>query len=208
MVSLNCFPSEGSGEEGWPFVALFISIYAFPWDGFKLTHGDHNSYAAFQQLTNATDMDAPYESVASSFSTDLGQAAARRIRQTRQRLGSYRHDLVVAMRVVNSIEREMIESEWEVWLTDETARCNQLKMVLDRGKGGGHRGEKRGDKAKRSAAGREQDQKAMASGTDWSENPNDSERRAAALRTWHESYCGSCEREHLRVMEARGPMGL
>ncbi|ROT35858.1 hypothetical protein SODALDRAFT_328244 [Sodiomyces alkalinus F11] len=181
----------------------------------SLNHsGDSACYAAFQQLTNATDMDAPYENVRSSFSSDWGQAAAQRIRQTRQRLGSYRHDLVVAMRVVNSIEREMIESEWEVWLTDETARCDQLKMVLDRdegGKGGDQAKAKYKDKdkdrAKTTGAHQEQDQKVMLPGMDWSEDQNESERRAV-LRGWHESYCGSCKREQLRAKEARGPMGL
>ncbi|KAL2752690.1 hypothetical protein ACRALDRAFT_1077851 [Sodiomyces alcalophilus JCM 7366] len=150
--------------------------------------GDSACYAAFQQLTNTTNMDAPYENIRTAFSTDWGQAAAQRIRQTRQRLGSYRHDLVVAMRVVNSIEREMMESEWEVWLTDETARCNQLKMVLGRDEGGEHRGKKGGDKTKK---GQEEDQKVMFPEMDFSEDQNESERRTAALRAWHQSYCGS-----------------
>ena len=90
-----------------------------------------SSYNAFQHIANETDMDAPFETAGTTLSSSSGRAAARRMRRTRQRLGSYRHDLLVAMRVVNSIEREMVQSEWENWLTDETMRCDQLKMVLN-----------------------------------------------------------------------------
>lgn len=55
---------------------------------------------------------------------------ARRLQRTRQNLGSYRHDLLVAMRVVNSIEREVVQAEYEDWLLLENRRCGQLKEVI------------------------------------------------------------------------------
>lgn len=55
---------------------------------------------------------------------------ARRLQSTRQNLGSYRHDLLVAMRVVNSIEREVVQAEYEDWLLMENRRCGQLKEVI------------------------------------------------------------------------------
>ncbi|EEY20612.1 conserved hypothetical protein [Verticillium alfalfae VaMs.102] len=87
-------------------------------------------FSAFQRVTNSTDLDAPFEGAGSTLTSASSRATARRIRRTRQRLGSYRHDLLVAMRVVNSIEREMVQSEWENWLADETTRCDQLRTVL------------------------------------------------------------------------------
>ena len=57
-------------------------------------------------------------------------AAVRRFRHSREHLGSYRHDLVVAMRVVNRIEREMMRAEWESWIRGETGRCTQMEGLL------------------------------------------------------------------------------
>ncbi|MCJ1397981.1 SNF1-interacting protein [Xylographa trunciseda] len=55
---------------------------------------------------------------------------ARRLHRTRQHLGTYRHDLMVAMRVVNSIEKEILQAEWEDWIVGETARCSQLGKII------------------------------------------------------------------------------
>jgi len=55
---------------------------------------------------------------------------ARRLQRTRHNLGSYRHDLLVAMRVVNSIEREVVRAEYEDWLLMENRRCGQLREVI------------------------------------------------------------------------------
>lgn len=65
-----------------------------------------------------------------ALSTPSTKAAARRLRRTRQQLGTYRHDLLVAMRVVNTIEREMLLVEWENWIMDEMFRCNQIERLI------------------------------------------------------------------------------
>ncbi|KAM7209235.1 hypothetical protein V8F20_000573 [Naviculisporaceae sp. PSN 640] len=87
-------------------------------------------YEAFQSMVNTTDPDAPYSDAGAGLLTTTSKATARRLRRTRQRLGGYRHDLLVAMRVVNGIEREMMQSEWENWLLDENARCEQARSRL------------------------------------------------------------------------------
>ena len=55
---------------------------------------------------------------------------ADRLQRTRRHLGTRRHDLLVAMRVVNSIELEMLKAEWEAWLVEESARCHHLDRML------------------------------------------------------------------------------
>jgi hypothetical protein len=56
--------------------------------------------------------------------------------RTRQNLGSHRHDLLVALRVVNRIEKEVVEAEYENWLLDETNKCDRVgAMIEDSGKG-------------------------------------------------------------------------
>lgn len=56
--------------------------------------------------------------------------AAHRLQRSREHLGLQRHDLLVAMRVVNSIEREMLQAEWESWLLEETVKCKHLGAML------------------------------------------------------------------------------
>ena len=77
----------------------------------------------FHDLTASTSLSAT-PSKSSSTRT------AKRLQRTRQNLGSYRHDLMVAMRVVNSIEREVVQAEYEDWLMMENRRCKQLEDAI------------------------------------------------------------------------------
>ena len=56
--------------------------------------------------------------------------STRRLRHTRQRLGSHRHNLLVALRVVNRIEKEVFEAEYENWLLGETTKCSRMGELL------------------------------------------------------------------------------
>ncbi|TDZ71842.1 putative PH domain-containing protein [Colletotrichum trifolii] len=143
-------------------------------------------FTTFQLVANATDLDAPYEDAGSTLSTASSRATARRLRRTRQRLGSYRHDLLVAMRIVNSIEREMVQSEWENWVADENVRCDKLKTVLDSSDGAG-------SKSKRSS-----DQKVIKGNID--------EGKRETLREWYDTYCGSCKLDHAALMSERNTL--
>ncbi|KAF2665034.1 transcription factor SipA3 [Microthyrium microscopicum] len=53
-----------------------------------------------------------------------------RITKTRHNFGSYRHDLLVALRMVGSVEREMLQAEWENWVMSESNRCRQVETLL------------------------------------------------------------------------------
>src|SRR5271154_7385946 len=88
------------------------------------------SYEQFMDIANATDLDYPYQMAGTSFSETATRSTARRLRRTRQHLGSYRHDLIVAMRVVNNVEREILKAEWENWLLDENTRSKQVQMMI------------------------------------------------------------------------------
>ncbi len=45
-------------------------------------------------------------------------------------MGVYRHDLLVAMRFVNRVERETLQAEYENWLMDENMKCKELGDLL------------------------------------------------------------------------------
>lgn len=62
--------------------------------------------------------------------TGLGSGGDVQIQQTRQRLGVYRHDLLVAVRVVNGIEKELMQAAWEQWVVDENRRCSVVEGLV------------------------------------------------------------------------------
>ncbi|KAH7117576.1 hypothetical protein B0J11DRAFT_467941 [Dendryphion nanum] len=79
-------------------------------------------------LTNPTSHShSPLSSTSSSSTTTHTQ---RRLHRTRQNLGSHRHDLLVALRVVNRIEKEVLDAEYENWLREETVRCERVGSML------------------------------------------------------------------------------
>ncbi|CAK7216513.1 SNF1-interacting protein [Sporothrix bragantina] len=143
-------------------------------------------YNTFLSIANVTNLDAPYEDAGALLSSPTNRATAQRLRRTRQRLGAYRHDLVVAMRVVNSVEREMVQSEWENWLADETQRCEQVgTMLAERNL----RNSKHGDEGERGEKNKEEDPKGSEKET----------QRLALLAHWHEDYCGSCRADQVAL---------
>lgn len=90
-------------------------------------------FATFHEQTlldSSTSLLVLQDSAGSDAADVLEKSAARRVQRTRQRLGMYRHDLLVAMRVLNSIEREVLKSEWERWLDKEIQRCEQIATLL------------------------------------------------------------------------------
>ena len=93
-------------------------------------------------------------------------STALRLQRTRTRLGSRRHDLLVAMRVVNNVETELLRGEWERWLAEENSQCKQLGILLKKN-------------ATESFHGNTQ----MFSG------------RQKELGEWHDRYCTSCRKE-------------
>ncbi|KAF2834512.1 hypothetical protein M501DRAFT_1020757 [Patellaria atrata CBS 101060] len=62
---------------------------------------------------------------------DIGaKYTAKRLQRTREHLAAYRHNLLVAMRMVNAIEKETLQAEWENWLVAENVRCRQMGRAL------------------------------------------------------------------------------
>lgn len=96
-------------------------------------------------------------------------SANRRLQRTRQRLGMHRHDLIVALRVVNRIENEVLTSEWERWLSRETQRCDRVSDILHKNEG------------------------------DLQVNESVFSGREEDVRRWYDQYCSSCEEELQRL---------
>ena len=50
----------------------------------------------------------------------------------RYHLNRRRHDLMVALRIVNVIEQKILHAEWESWLVAEKARCHHFRTILEK----------------------------------------------------------------------------
>lgn len=112
------------------------------------------------------------------------RSASRRLQQTRERIGTYRHNLLVALRVVNSIEKEVVQSGWERWLRQELRRCNQVELLLRKDDGEDVTEDQDG-----------QNQRVFAELTD-------------DVKAWYEKYCTSCKREQAQVEESDRGYGI
>jgi len=137
-------------------------------------------YAQFRDIANVTDMDADYQTVGIHYSEKTTKSTAQRLRRTRQNLGSYRHDLLVAMRVVNNVEREMLKAEWENWLLDENKRCKQVYQMLQEA-----------NRTVTTTPGKKnkESQQAMVA------KEKEKHAKLGDLRRWHQDYCNSCRME-------------
>ena len=119
------------------------------------------------------DEDTHYQSQQLSSMRPSQTSAARRLQRSRQQLGLQRHDLLVAMRVVNSIEREMLQAEWENFLLEEKVKCRHLGAVLVQ------------NTTELLAETNKNGQRAF----------HGEPRRLDEIRAWQQQYCESCSKE-------------
>lgn len=147
-----------------------------------------NSFDHFREIANLTDLDASHQTAGVLFSDTSTQATARRLHRSRQHLGSYRYDLVVAMRVVNSIEREMMNAEWENWLLDENTRCKQVQTLLRENRTSTSTSKKlKGGNSQQVLSARDKERNG----------------KLEEMRSWHHEYCGSCKVEQEMMLKGR-----
>ncbi|KAI9740703.1 MAG: SNF1-interacting protein [Claussenomyces sp. TS43310] len=143
-------------------------------------------YSTFRSVANITDMDTSFHYSGTPFLETATRSTARRLRRTRQHLGTYRHSLMVAMRVVNGVEQEMIRAEWENWLLDENTRCKQVEMML---------AENEPSVATTRTAKDAEGQEVLEAKQRGRQSKMDD------LRKWQEEYCGSCRREQEKLFD-------
>jgi len=85
-------------------------------------------------------------------------------------MSTYRHDLLVSLRLINSIEREAVQAEYENWVLEENVQCERIGTILDA-------------LAKKN----------VVASTDVARSDVDG--RVAKLKAWQAGYCQSCRLE-------------
>ena len=112
------------------------------------------------------------------------------------------------MRLVNTVERELLRSEWENWLLDENLRCDQVAEALAltaRGDNGTAAAASASSSATRSSAGADEGgQKVLGGDADAGGDGGEGrERKRENLRAWYREYCGSCRKDRDVVLRSR-----
>lgn len=108
-----------------------------------------------------SEYSAPARHLSASAST---KSVARRLEQSRQNIASYRHNLMVAMRLVNKIDLDILNAEWQNWLFSENIQCRRLRKMLA---------------------------ETRKNSSDESIGPT---RDHEHIEKWYGEYCGSCRR--------------
>ena len=122
---------------------------------------------------NVGDGDSSHQSQELPSMRPSQTSAARRLRRGREHLGIQRHDLLVAMRVVNSIEREIVNAHWEDWLLEEHVKCRHLGAMLSQN-------------TTEPLAGKANNGQHLV---------DDEPDRLKEIRVWQQQYCESCKKE-------------
>ncbi|KAK6511949.1 SNF1-interacting protein, variant 2 [Arthrobotrys musiformis] len=142
-VLLNLMVSVGIAKEIWhnrAAVSYVESIGVVP-------SGTMKRSITLQELELATQFNAPRFHTnngqcfqkflnAHAFTDDIntdyhGQFAfPRKLELARRRLGVYRHDILVTLSLINSLEKSVLMSEWETWVWKERSRCRQARNAL------------------------------------------------------------------------------
>jgi hypothetical protein len=112
---------------------------------FETRSPDELTDKIFSLHTFADLINNPYNGLVSPVTSLLSRSnkqTSSRLHRTRQHLGAYRHDLLVSLRVVNRVEREVLAAEYENWLLDEMSKCGRMETLLNSTETGQEKGRK------------------------------------------------------------------
>jgi hypothetical protein len=90
---------------------------------------DLGSYTKFREFYSLSDLgDSNYDN-APEFLAPTRRKASE-LRSRRQQLNVLRHELLVSLWSVNTVEKGLVEGEWMTWLGDELYRCDRAAQLL------------------------------------------------------------------------------
>ena len=145
---------------------------------FEIGQASNQCFQTFGGILNATSLDDTTAMFASDPQrrTSL-QSTSSRLRRTRQRLGTYRHDIIVALRLINRIERDTVRAEYENWLITENKMCYQVHQLVDK------------------TINEPATNRTIFMGNKTSSTVTSSNERLQQMSTWLKGYCESCRHE-------------
>lgn len=109
----------------------------------------------FSDIIMSSDAETSVPMVSSQQKGATRRATAR-LQRTRLSLARYRHDLLVAMRVINRVEEEVVQAEWEDWVKEEERKCRRVhEMVAEQNRRGNSNKQKQEEMIKEQGLGEE-----------------------------------------------------
>lgn len=103
--------------------------------------------------------------------------------------------------MVNTVEREAVQAEWENWLLDENERCDQAGAMLRTMKESAPTSSASSDKKSKKAKKQDDKQKKLG-------HQEMGEEDTRALKDWYKEYCGSCRADRETVFGRRDGVTL
>jgi hypothetical protein len=95
---------------------------------------DNDTLSAFSSNSDVRTCRTTFgEQLVPALPSTTSHQVSRRLTQTRDAIARYRHDLLVALRVVNRVERDVVLAEWEDWVRAEERKCAKIETMI-RGK--------------------------------------------------------------------------
>ena len=99
-------------------------------------------------------------------------------------MGSYRHDLLVAMRLINTVEKELVQTEYENWVFEESVKCREVGRLLA--------ADERRNQIQIQSDGAQKVLKVE-------EKLGEVGRSKQRVREWYDGYCESCYDEQVAI---------
>lgn len=88
------------------------------------------SYNKFAEIHALYDLTDPNYDSSPEFVVPTAREKASKLRSIRQQLSVIRHELLVSLRTVNMVEKDLVEGEWLTWLGEELYKCDAAAQHL------------------------------------------------------------------------------
>ncbi|KAK5122511.1 hypothetical protein LTR85_004095 [Meristemomyces frigidus] len=121
-----------------PNPSISKSIYLADIEGLVAPMDVNHTLAAMIPTGSAKSCKSTFSELVSSTDSSLSppHRQGARLHRTRDVLAQYRHDLLIALRVVNRVESDVVSAEWEEWVRTEERKCARVEKMLKQQRSG------------------------------------------------------------------------
>lgn len=92
---------------------------------------DNDTLSAFSPSSDIRTCRSTFgEQLTPALPSVASHQVSRRLTRSRDAIARYRHDLLVALRVVNRVERDVVLAEWEDWVRAEEKKCAKIEAMV------------------------------------------------------------------------------
>lgn len=114
-----------------PEPAMSRAVYLSDVESYVAPTLENDTMSWFSSMTSGSSAETA-KTCRKTFGEQLtaSPSSANRLSRSRDAMARYRHDLLVALRVVNRVERDVVLAEWEEWVRSEERSCAKVEGKL------------------------------------------------------------------------------